>query len=455
MSNQTIDVLLLTDDVTLAADVERTRPEPRTLLVLPADAQPNGLRPRQIWMDRARRSAFSALRPQRWVYFSGDKHAVPANWPVGLVVRKPCAAPVLEILWADVTATADAPPAPAAHLPEWLLEFHDSDLRALCRKCTTILPEHLGYSDASVYLHDAARGMLTLAETNHVRPINLVIPLASGGIMARAAVQGLVQLSDDHRPIHVEYGDGRYLVAPCKTDNRVIAVVSLSRARAESPEFSDVDCERLFAFIGRSLSLARQLESARTEARVDDLSGIANLRAFREALSGEISRATRFPQPLSMLMLDLDGLKTVNDQLGHPAGDVVIRDVARRIAAALRQFDVCARVGGDEFAVLLPNTDLAGARRAGLRIRERISSEPVMVDGHRVELAASIGAAQHEPGWDGETLVRAADDAMYRAKRAGGARVCCRTPRARDTARGERSAAGGRKLRADLAGQET
>ncbi|MCG3126147.1 MAG: hypothetical protein CHACPFDD_00977 [Phycisphaerae bacterium] len=457
MFNQIIDVLLITDDAALAADVQRTRPADLTLRVLPADARPGDIQPRQIWMDRSRRGAFPDLHPQRWVYFTAARHAVPANWPIGPVVRKPCAAPVLEILWADLVASAADVPRPPANLPEWLLEFHDADLRALCRKCTTILPERLGYSDASIYLHDAPRGQLTLAETNHVRPINLVIPLATDGILARAASQARMQLSDDASPIHVEYRDGRYLVAPCTADNQVVAVIGLSRVREQRPDHSAADHERVFAFIGRSLRLARQLESARTEARVDELSGIANVRAFREALAGEISRATRFSQPLSLLMLDLDGLKAVNDRLGHPAGDVVIRDVAGRISSALRQFDVCARVGGDEFAVLLPSTDLAGARRAALRIQERIASEPAPIDGHRIELAASIGAVQRERGWDGEKLVRAADEAMYRAKRAGGARICFRPPAGAvgDAAFDERRVADGVPRCADLAGRES
>ena len=124
-------------------------------------------------------------------------------------------------------------------------------------------------------------------------------------------------------------------------------------------------------------------------------------------------------------MLDLDGLKPVNDRFGHLAGDALLRHVARKISAQLRQIDSAARFGGDEFVVLLPATDAAGARQVARRILSAIRSDAPVISRKALPIAASLGLAQWQEGWDQQRLLQAADGAMYSAKRKGHNRLVC------------------------------
>ena len=154
----------------------------------------------------------------------------------------------------------------------------------------------------------------------------------------------------------------------------------------------------------------------------DPLTGLANYRHLFESLHREIERAQRYDQPLSLLAIDVDDLKRINDEGGHLVGDKALQLIARVLKGTVRTFDLVARQGGDEFAVLLPNT----AAREALVLAERLRSEIVrqLILGR--PLSASIGVAAHERGMSPLTvrsLVEASDQALYRAKRGGRNRV--------------------------------
>ncbi len=161
------------------------------------------------------------------------------------------------------------------------------------------------------------------------------------------------------------------------------------------------------------------------QAFVDPLTTLFNRAYLHDALEREVARARRYGSPLSVLMIDLDGFKRVNDVWGHGAGDEVLRAVAAELRAAVRDSDILARYGGDEFCVLLPNTDADSARQAADRIRDRVRRMAVGPDG-ATRLGATCGLAtsadlelDHGP----DTLVFLADGALLVAKRAGGDRV--------------------------------
>jgi two-component system chemotaxis response regulator CheY len=181
------------------------------------------------------------------------------------------------------------------------------------------------------------------------------------------------------------------------------------------------DPDELAARVARIVAMVSREASLRADALTDSLTGLANYRSLSESLEREIERARRYGQPLSLITLDVDHLKTINDEHGHDAGDDAIRLVAQVLKATVRRFEVVARQGGDEFAVLLPNTNAEEAEQLAERLRAEVASRSVK----GVALSASIGVASRdaEHDLDAKTLSKASDEALYRAKYAGRGRV--------------------------------
>jgi diguanylate cyclase (GGDEF)-like protein len=187
--------------------------------------------------------------------------------------------------------------------------------------------------------------------------------------------------------------------------------------------FSD---RELRARLERTLRLSQSQTALRELAQTDPLTGLANLRAFRARLEDEVKRARRYGTPLTAVMADMDHLKPVNDTLGHAAGDRAIAAVAAVIRTELRETDFGARYGGDEFVLLLPHTTADEGRVLAERICARLRETTLELSGRRILIGASFGVAcLPEGGADtpAEALVRAADAALYRAKRSGRGRV--------------------------------
>jgi diguanylate cyclase (GGDEF)-like protein len=166
---------------------------------------------------------------------------------------------------------------------------------------------------------------------------------------------------------------------------------------------------------------ALALLCARAEAGTDAVTGCMNHRAMRRRLQEEIGRAARADGRLSCLLLDLDDFKLVNDRHGHPAGDALLRAVARALMGEFRAFDRVARYGGDEFVVILPNAGLESAALAADRALQRLAALPSFDATPGV--SASIGAAQWREPMTAEELLAACDEALLRSKRAGKGRV--------------------------------
>lgn len=170
-------------------------------------------------------------------------------------------------------------------------------------------------------------------------------------------------------------------------------------------------------------------EELRRLAMVDSLTGVANRRHFEEMGERELSRLGRVKDPLCVLLLDADHFKRVNDRYGHHVGDIVLRRVAEVCSRQIRTVDAIGRLGGEEFALLLPNTALEGARVMAERIRRAIAAERIVVDGETIRVTVSIGGTQVDPG---EPTIKAAmqraDEAMYRAKQEGRNRVAMEAP---------------------------
>jgi len=198
----------------------------------------------------------------------------------------------------------------------------------------------------------------------------------------------------------------------------VEAVVAVVR---RSPDELDEGAAQRAAVLVDQAAAALALLRARAEAGTDAVTGCMNHRAMRRRLHEEIGRAARAGGRLSCLLLDLDDFKLVNDRHGHPAGDALLREVARALMGEFRAFDRVARYGGDEFVVILPNADLQSAALAAERALQRLGELPSFDIAAGVR--ASIGVAQWRAPMTVEELLSACDEALLRSKRAGKGRV--------------------------------
>lgn len=151
----------------------------------------------------------------------------------------------------------------------------------------------------------------------------------------------------------------------------------------------------------------------------DPLTGAGNRIAMEQTLQREIDMARRHQQPLSLLMLDIDHFKRVNDSHGHSAGDNVLKAIAATLKAQLRNVDMVFRYGGEEFLILLSNTSREAAAMVGERLRYATQAAEYYVDGQLIELTVSLGCSTLLPGESADSLLRRADSALYVAKREG------------------------------------
>jgi diguanylate cyclase (GGDEF)-like protein len=190
--------------------------------------------------------------------------------------------------------------------------------------------------------------------------------------------------------------------------------------RAAGAQFSSDDLRRLSELAERAapaIENARRFREARMLADLDALTGLHNRRYFHETLAREISRAHRYGRQLSLVVADVDGFKGINDRIGHLAGDAVLAEAAERVRQGVRASDVPCRIGGDEFAVILPEAGMDEARRLVLRMRQAFAAKPFP---HAGRVGISAGLAELQPQDDAASIFQRADESMYAAKEGRG-----------------------------------
>jgi diguanylate cyclase (GGDEF)-like protein len=193
--------------------------------------------------------------------------------------------------------------------------------------------------------------------------------------------------------------------------------------RTRGHQYSDDDVrmlETLALRAGPAIENAHRFREARQLADLDALTGLHNRRFFHETLARECARAHRYERKLSLIVFDLDDFKDVNDRIGHLAGDSVLAEAAERVRDVVRTADIACRVGGDEFAVILPESAIGDADQLYRRIQNAISSRPL---GQGGKLFLSAGVAELRAEDDPVSFFQRADEALYRAKEAGKGRV--------------------------------
>jgi len=270
------------------------------------------------------------------------------------------------------------------------------------------------------------------------------VPAADGaratiahGLGAEEAAKAAVQLpeNDNLRAVEVTY---RYRIddvegasssyvrsgvaVPLRAEGRAVGTLAAFSRSSASPlgEAAIDELERLAARAGPALENARKYTEARAQADLDALTGLHNRRYFHETLAREVGRASRYQRRLALIVFDVDDFKKVNDRVGHLAGDAVLAEAAERLLSVCRSADVACRVGGDEFAVVVPESSSEDAELLAGRIAQAIGSRPISPGG---TVNVSAGVAELRPDDRATELFQRADEALYRAKELGKAQT--------------------------------
>jgi diguanylate cyclase (GGDEF)-like protein len=212
------------------------------------------------------------------------------------------------------------------------------------------------------------------------------------------------------------------LAVPIQAENGSIGFIAVfSRSRSHTWNEDEVrELEELALRAGPAIENANRFREARQLADLDALTGLHNRRYFHETLAREVARAHRYDRQLALIVFDLDDFKAINDRIGHLAGDAVIAESAERVRDVVRSADFACRVGGDEFAVILPESTLADADQLYRRLQAALSARPI---GQAGRLSFSAGVAELRSEDDPTVFFERADEALYRAKERGKAQV--------------------------------
>jgi diguanylate cyclase (GGDEF)-like protein len=219
-------------------------------------------------------------------------------------------------------------------------------------------------------------------------------------------------------------GLGSLKVLPLRSAEKVLGALVVGARREHAYTGGASDAVRQLDLIamqaGESILRARLFDETERLATTDGLTGLTNHRTFQARLDEHLAQAQRYGKKASLLLCDIDHFKAVNDTYGHPAGDHVLRGVARTLAREARATDVVARYGGEEFAVVMPETDAQGALVIAERIRERIAALVFETEQGPLRVTLSLGIATFpEDGEKKSELVERADGCLYHAKRHG------------------------------------
>ena len=309
------------------------------------------------------------------------------------------------------------------------------DLGRIADVCIRNIPNLVGVRFASLYILDETNNILHLHKHNHPFLINKIVSLnqvpPSPMVMAvRSKELILVSNIDTHkkpiirksqRAFSGNYKTNNCAIVPLVCQDRVVGILNLAdKTEGDSFDCEDIALIELFSqLVGASIGNIKLFEKIQRQATTDGLTGLANHKTFYEILEKELWRSRRYGGQISLIMVDVDNLKKINDAYGHRAGDKVIREISRKVKECIRQIDTAARYGGDEFAVILPNTSLIDATVVAERMVGAVAHSPTTWKKEQIALSISVGLGQYDADTNPEDITSRSDQALYTAKQAG------------------------------------
>jgi diguanylate cyclase (GGDEF)-like protein len=217
------------------------------------------------------------------------------------------------------------------------------------------------------------------------------------------------------------YRTNNCAIVPLICQDRVVGVLNLAdKMDGDQFDSGDIALIELFSqLVGASIGNIKLFEKIQRQATTDGLTGLVNHKTFYEILEKELWRMRRYGGQISLIMIDVDNLKNINDAYGHRAGDKAIREISRRIKECIRQIDTAARYGGDEFAVILLNSSLEDATIVAQRMVDAVANSHTTWQREQIPLSISVGLGQYDADTTPEDITSRSDQALYMAKQAG------------------------------------
>ena len=309
------------------------------------------------------------------------------------------------------------------------------DIERIANICVEKIPNLVGVRFASLYILDETNNILHLQKHNHPFLINKIVSLnqipPSPMVMAVRS-KSLIMVGDidthkkpiirrSQRAFAENYKTNNCAIAPLICQDRVVGVLNLAdKMGGDSFSCEDIVLIELFCqLVGASIGNIKLFGKIQRQATTDSLTGLANHKRFYETLEKELWRSRRYGGQISLIMVDIDNLKKINDAYGHRAGDKVIKQISRKIKECIRQIDTPARYGGDEFAVILPKTSLADAVVVAERMVDAVANSPITWKNEQIPLSISVGLGQYGADSSPEDITSRSDRALYTAKQAG------------------------------------
>ena len=301
--------------------------------------------------------------------------------------------------------------------------------------CINNIPALVHASFASLYILDEMSNILHLYKHNHPFLINKIVslnqnptPLMVMAVKSKELI--LVPDIDSHKKPVIKksqrvfaenYRTKNCAVVPLICQDRVVGVLNLAD-KMDSDQFnsSDIALIELFSqLVGASIGNIKLFEKIQRQATTDGLTGLVNHKTFYEILEKELWRSRRYGGQISLIMIDVDNLKNINDAYGHRAGDKVIREISKRIKECIRHIDTAARYGGDEFAIILLNSSLEDATIVAQRMVDAVANSHTTWQKEHIQLSISVGLGQYDAETTPEDITSRSDQALYMAKQAG------------------------------------
>jgi diguanylate cyclase (GGDEF)-like protein len=309
------------------------------------------------------------------------------------------------------------------------------DIHRIATICVKKIPRLLRARLASLYVLDDANDRLHLQKFNHPYLINKIVSLNQNPPTAMAMAarnRKIIHINDidahtepvikrSQRPYAGNYGTKNCVIVPLLCQDKVVGVLNLAdKTGAEDFTHEDIALAELVGqLVGASIGNISLFERIQHQARTDGLTGLANHKTFYEVLERELWRSKRYGEQISLIMVDVDNLKQINDQFGHRAGDKVLKEISKRVQESVRQIDTAARYGGDEFAIILPNTSLTDAAVVAERMVNVVADTPIVWRKDEIPISISVGLGQYDVDDTPDDITSRSDKALYSAKQSG------------------------------------